>query len=170
MLILFVLIMSLLMHRFRTQFMYIQPYWRHAIFAGQKKSTWWMKCASVLTLQNSFYPCVSTRHVGEPQWCKTLFYITLHEVESAWWIIPAASSCRVGGGGSERALQHAWNCSRRYCRTSTLSAWIIACLMTGVLDKTRFQTISRDASSLCFRTNNLSRVDFYYCQCSEMNF
>lgn len=151
--------MSLLIHCFRY------------FCETKKKGTWWMKCASVLTLQNSFYPRVSTRHVGEPQWCKTLFYITLHEVESAWWIIPAASSCRVGGGGNERALQHAWNCSRRYCHTSVLFAWIIVCLMTKVSYKTRFQTISRGASSLsCFRTNNLSRVDFYYCQCSEMNF
>lgn len=165
MLMLFVLITPLLIHRFSTRNSRSHI---GVIFAGQK-GTWWMKCASVLTLQNSFYPRVSTRHVGEPQWYKTLFYITLHEVESAWWIIPAASSCQ-GAGGSERALQHAWNCSR-YCRTSALSAWIIACLMTRVSDKTRFQTISRGANSLsCFRTNNLSRVDFYYCQRSENEF
>jgi len=38
---------------------------------------------------------------GRAAMCKTLFYITLHEVESAWWIILAASSCRVGGGDGD---------------------------------------------------------------------
>lgn len=45
--------------------------------------------------------------------------------------------------GEQGGVVHAWNCSRRGCRASALSAWIIACLMTGVSDKTRFQTISR---------------------------
>lgn len=125
-----------------------------------------MKCADGLTLQNSFYPHgrVLTRHRGEPQWCKTLFYITLHEVESAWWIIPAVSSYRVEGWRRRqrrRGAQHAWNCSRRGCRTSALSVWIIACLMTGVSNKPRFQTSSRGANSLSrFQLDNLSRIEF----------
>lgn len=96
----------------------------------------------------------------------TLHFTRWRALGELFWRLLLVGSEAARLDGSERTLQHAWNCTRWYCRTSELSAWIIACLMTGVLggegDKTRFPTFSRRANNLsCFRTNNLSRVAFY---------
>lgn len=96
-------------------------------FYGTKRRVMDEECTNALTLQNSFYPNgrASTRHRGEPQWCKTLLYITLHKGGeylvnySSGFFLPGRRWQRRRG---RRDVQHAWNYSRRNCCTSALSA------------------------------------------------